>query len=296
LSLDSAAPSAAVIIAFVSSLFFAIAHITARVGLRAVDARSGAAISVPTATVLFLLATPFVLDTSGFEWRAALLFAGVGLIFPATVTILTFRSNELLGPTVTSAVSGTAPLFALAGGALFLGEQVPAQAALAAVGVVVGVALLSWRREETRKGFGGLAVLWPLSGAIVRAVAQTGVKAGLLIWPHAFAAGLIGYLFSSTVVIGTDRLRSGRRPLKRLGVAWFAGTGVLNGGAVLLMYYALEQAPVWVVAPIIASSPLLTALISTAFLPDDKLSLRTATGAGITILAIVWLMLSLNPA
>ena len=285
------------VIAFLSSLFFAIAHVTARVGLRTVDARSGAALSVPTATVLFILAAPFVLDTTGFDWRAALLFASVGLIFPATVTLLTFRSNELLGPTVTSAVSGTAPLFALAGASLFLGERVPGQAALAALGVVVGVALLSWRREETRQGFGGWAVLWPLSGAIVRALAQTGVKAGLLIWANAFAAGLIGYLLSSTVLIAADRLRRSQRPkLSRRDFAWFAGTGVLNGGAVLLMYYALGMAPVWVVAPIIASSPLFTALISTAVLPEDKLSLRTAAGAGLTIIAIAWLMRSLDPA
>ncbi len=252
---------------------------------------------MPTAAVLFIVATPFVLDLSGFDWRAALLFALVGLIFPAAVTLLTFRSNELLGPTVTSAVSGTSPLFALAGASLFLGERVPGQAALAAVGVVIGVALLSWRREETRQGFGGWALLWPLSGALVRALTQTGIKAGLLIWANAFAAGLIGYLLSSTVLIAADRLRRSARPrLSRRDFAWFAGTGVLNGGAVLLMYYALGMAPVWVVAPIIASSPLLTALISTAVLPDDKLSVRTAYGAAITIVAIVWLMRSMNPA
>lgn len=297
MNLGQYAPSAAVAIAFMSSLFFAIAHVTARVGLRTVDARSGAAISVPTATILFIAATPFVLDTTGFDWRAALLFAAVGLIFPATVTLLTFRANELLGPTVTSAVSGTAPLFALAGASLFLGERVPAQAAVAAFGVVVGVALLSWRREDTRQGFGGWALLWPLSGALVRALAQTGVKAGLLIWANAFAAGLIGYLLSSVVLIGANRLRRGERPkLSRRDLAWFAATGVLNGGAVLLMYYALSMAPVWVVAPIIASSPLLTALISAVVLHDDKLSLRAAVGAGVTIVAIIWLMRSLSPA
>src|SRR5207244_63972 len=81
------------------------------------DPRSGAAISIPTATLLFAAAAPFALDLSRFSATAALLFALVGLFFPAVVTLLNFRSNELLGPTVTSTVSGTTPLFALVGAA-----------------------------------------------------------------------------------------------------------------------------------------------------------------------------------
>lgn len=99
--------------------------ITARVGLRGMDARSGAALSVPTATALFVLAAPFALDPSGFSLHALLVFAAVGLVFPAAVTILTFRSTALLGPTITSSVSATAPLFALVAAWLILGEQVP---------------------------------------------------------------------------------------------------------------------------------------------------------------------------
>lgn len=287
----------ALVIALLSSFGFAIGLVTARVGLRALDARSGAAISIPTATLVFVLAAPFALDTRGFDLNAVLLFAAVGLFFPVSVTLLTFRSTELLGPTVTSAVSGTAPLFALVTASLFLGEQVPAEASVSAVGVVAGVALLSWRKGAVHSGFIGWALLWPLAGAIVRAFAQTGAKAGLLLWSNAFAAGLTGYLVSCTIVLATDRMRGARRPkLTRRGLAWFAGTGILNGGAVLLMYYALSMAPVWVVAPIIASYPLITAIISTAVLHDEKLSLAGALGACTTIAAIIYLLLAAHPA
>ena len=255
----------ALVIALLSSVCFAVGMVTSRVGLRTLDARSAAALSIPTATILFVVAAPFALDTAGFDLRAVLLFAAVGLVFPVSVTLLTFRSNELLGPTVASAVSGTAPLFALLTASVFLGERVPAQAAVSAIGVVAGVALLSWKKDAVRSGFIGWALLWPLAGAVMRAFAQTGAKAGLLIWPNAFAAGLIGYLVSCSVVLAANRLRGAARPkLSQRDIAWFAGTGVLNGGAVLLMYFALSMAPVWVVAPIIASYPLLTAIIGTA--------------------------------
>ena len=109
-------------LAILSSLCFGIALVTGRIGLRSIGARSGAAISIPTATLLFVVAAPFMLDTSGFSLHAATWFAVVGLFFPAVVTLLTFRSNESLGPTITSAVSGTAPLFALLAAGLLLGR------------------------------------------------------------------------------------------------------------------------------------------------------------------------------
>jgi drug/metabolite transporter (DMT)-like permease len=286
----------ALFIALLSSVCFAVGMVTSRVGLRTLDARSGAALSIPTATVLFVLATPFALDTSGFDLRAVLFFAAVGLIFPVSVTLLTFRSNELLGPTVTSAISGTAPLFALLTASLFLGEQVPPQATVSALGVVAGVALLSWKKGAVSSGFIGWVLLWPLAGAVMRGVAQTGAKAGLLLWSNAFAAGLAGYLVSCAVVVLASRSRGPLRPKPtRRDIAWFAVTGVLNGGGVLLMYFALSMAPVWVVAPIIASYPLLTAIISTAVLHDDKLTLHAAAGGGLTIAAIVYLIVSQAP-
>jgi len=281
----------ALTLALLSSLCFGIALITGRVGLRVLDARSGAAISVPTATLVFVVASPFALTFDGFDIRATLLFAAVGLFFPAVVTLLTFRSNELLGPTVTSAVSGTAPLFALIAAGLLLGERVPAHAAVSAAGVVVGVALLSWKRGAARRVFLGWSLLWPIAGAFVRGLAQAGAKAGLLLWANPFAASLIGYLMSSATVVGADRLRRSRgRPVMRYGLAWFAGTGVLNGAAVLLMYAALSMAPVWTVAPIVASYPLITAVFGAVLLRDEKLSWPVATGAAITVAAVVYLV------
>ena len=277
--------------AILSSLCFGAALVTGRVGLRLLDARSGAAISIPTATLLFIVAAPFALDFDGFDPRAVLLFVAVGLFFPAIVTIVTFRSNELLGPTITSAVSVTSPLFALLAAALLLGERMPAQAAISAAGVMLGIALLSWKKITERRGFAGWSLLWPIAGAVVRGLAQVGAKAGLLVWASPFAASLIGYVVSSATVIGANRL--GRSPKQRLtgkGIAWFAGTGILNGSAVLLMYAALSIAPVWTVAPIVASYPLITAILGATVLHDEKLSLRAAAGATITVAAIVYLV------
>jgi drug/metabolite transporter (DMT)-like permease len=281
----------AVVLALLSAVCFGVALVTGRVGLRTLDARSGAAISIPTATVLFAVAAPFALDVSGFSVEAAIWFAVIGLFFPAVVTLLTFRSNEALGPTVTSAVSGTAPLFALLAAGLFLGERIPIEAVVAAVGVVVGIAMLCWNRGVEGPRLAGWSLLWPISGAAVRGFAQAGAKAALLLWPNPFAASLMGYLVSSATVVGANRLgRSERLRPSKESVAWFAVTGVLNGGAVLLMYAALSMAPVSLVAPVVATYPLVTALVGAAALRDEALTMRVMAGAAITVVAIIYLV------
>lgn len=285
--------SIALPLAVLSSFCFGVALVTGRIGLRSIDARSGAAVSIPTATLLFALASPFMFDATDFSATAALWFAVVGLFFPAMVTLLTFRSNEALGPTITGAVSGTAPLFALLAAGLLLGERVPVSAAVASAAILVGVALISWKQNAVRPGFVGWALLWPICGALVRGFAQAGAKAGLLLWPNPFAAGLIGYSVSAATVIGVNQVGRLQRPrLTKRGVAWFAVTGVLNGGAVLLMYAALNAAPVSLVAPVVATYPLITALVSALVLREEALSLRMAAGVGVTVLAVIYLVRS----
>ena len=85
--------SLALNLSILSAVCFGVALVTGRIGLRALDARSGAAISIPAATVLFVVAAPFALDITAFDFRGAMLFAAVGLFFPAVVTILTTPVN-----------------------------------------------------------------------------------------------------------------------------------------------------------------------------------------------------------
>ena len=277
--------SQALALAGVSALFFGTALVTAKSGLRTLDARAGAAISIPTATVLLLLAAPFTVDAPSFSMTAALLFALVGLFFPALVTLITFAANDRLGPSLTGTVSSTAPLFALVAAFLILGERIPPRALVAALGVVAGVALLSWR--------GGVLVrraLWlPLGGAALRGLAQVIAKAGLALWPNPFAASLVGYAVSTGVVLAANRIGRAPAPLTRAAVAWFALTGVLNGGAVLLMYAALSAAPVALVAPIVAGYPLVT-VIASAILREEPLNGRVLAGAALVVAAIAYLV------
>ena len=98
-------------------------------------------------------------------------------------------------------------------------------------------------------------------------------------------------LFRSASVTGLNRMdRSTKQKPAARGIAWFALTGVLNGSAVLLMYAALNIAPVSLVAPVVAAYPLVTALVSAMVLREEPLTRRTLAGVVLTVLAIVYLV------
>lgn len=280
---------AAPVLAGLSALCFGTALVVAKIGLRSLDARAGAGISIPSAALLLVAAAPFALETSGFVLRAALIFALTGLFFPALVTLLTFRANDRLGPSVTGAMSGTSPLFALGAAALLLGERVPPQALAATCGVAAGVALLSWTRADGRQR--AERALWlPLAGALLRGLAQALAKAGLALWPNPFAASLVGYVVSAGTVLAADRLRRRGARHARGGALWFVATGLLNGAAVLLMYTALGAAPVSVVAPLVACYPAVTVLLGAALLREEAPGFRVLAGTALIVGAVAYLV------
>jgi uncharacterized membrane protein len=110
-------------------------------------------------------------------------------------------------------------------------------------------------------------------------------------WPNPFTASLIGYLVSSAALVGTKRAnRAGSPAASKRDALWFMATGVLNGGAVLPMYVALSIAPVSLVAPVIATYPLVTVIVSAVVLRDEPMSARMVLGALVTVGAIVHLV------
>jgi hypothetical protein len=61
--------TAAILLAFASATFLGAGVVTAQLGLRTVEPLSGAAISVPSFTALFLLFSPLILAGEPVVWR-----------------------------------------------------------------------------------------------------------------------------------------------------------------------------------------------------------------------------------
>jgi uncharacterized membrane protein len=276
-----------VALALLAAAAFGLALVITQFGLRHATPLAGATISITASTLVFWLLAPFALELTAWHLGAALIFAAVGLFYPAIVTLLTYESNRRLGPTLTGTVSSTAPLFATAGAVLVLGETLAWSTAVGGLAIVVGLVLMSLRAEGSAPR--GAQLLLPLSGAALRGVAQILMKVGLVMWPNPYAATLLGYTASAAVVWSAKAARPGDYATPQLtrAVPWFVCVGMLNGSAMLLLYQALAVGNVSVVAPLVALYPLFTLTFSRVLLRTEILNVRTLAGIAAAVAGVI---------
>ena len=279
----------AILFAFASAAFLGAGVVTAQFGLRTVEPLSGAAISVPSFTLLFLLASPLLLAGEPVVWDALPIFAAIGLVFPAMLTLLTFASNSALGPVVTSTLGNLAPLFAVALAVVLLHEPLHALQFAGLVIAVAGAVIITVTRPRDLVGdWRNWALLLPLASALLRGVVPPIVKLGLEIWPSPLWACLIGYVVSSFVVLIVQRVRKGSFVVEaaRPGRFWFAITGICNGLSLLSLFAALRTGPITLVAPVAAIYPLVTLLLSAMVLHHVRITPRIIAGAVLTVAGV----------
>lgn len=276
------------LLALFSAACFGGALIVVHFGLRHATTRLGARISLTTTFLLLWLCAPFLLDVSGWHARAAAIFALVGLFYPAAVTVITYESNRLLGPTLTGTVSSCSPLFAAALAVLVLGERLTASVVAGGLIIVAALVVMSWQpRARTAIDW---HLLLPIAGAFLRALAQTLGKLALTLWPSPYAAALIGYTVSGVAIWSLPQRGDPNDSLNLRAAPWFAAAGILNGSALLLLYEALRAGSVAVVAPLVALYPLFTMLFSAVFIRSEPLARRVVIGAFIAVAGVVLLV------
>jgi drug/metabolite transporter (DMT)-like permease len=284
----------AVLLALASALGYGLGLTLTQFGLRDVPPAAGAAISIPTSALLFIAAAPFGLAGATPAWTALPIFAAVGLLFPAAATLITFAANQRLGPVITGSLGNLAPVFAVLLAFVLLGEPIRIGQMFGLAVILAGVLALTAPRGGANAGWISWYVALPLVTAALRGFIQPVIKLGLAIWPSPYAAVLIGYLVSSAVVVAALRWRTGRwRPqASARGLAWFAGVGLCNGLAVLLMYAALARGPVTIVSPLVATYPLVTVAASALARHAVESQLRATLGAALTVVGVGLLLVS----
>jgi drug/metabolite transporter (DMT)-like permease len=283
-----------VLLALASALGYGLGLTLTQFGLRDVPPATGAAISIPTSALLFVAAAPVGLAGAIPAWSAVPIFAAVGLLFPAAATLLTFEANRRLGPVITGSLGNLAPVFAVLLAVVLLGEPLRLGQMLGLAIILAGVLAITGSPGRGKAGWASWSVALPLVTAALRGFIQPVIKLGLAVWPSPFAAVLVGYLVSAAVVVTALRLRTGRwRPQANArGLAWFAGVGICNGLAVLLMYAALARGPVTIVSPLVATYPLVTVAASALARHAVDSQLRVTLGTALTVAGVALLLVS----
>jgi drug/metabolite transporter (DMT)-like permease len=287
----------AVLLALASAIGYGLGLTLTQFGLRDVPPATGAAISIPTSALLFVAAAPFALAGTTPVSTALPIFAAVGLLFPAAATLITFAANQRLGPVITGSLGNLAPVFAVLLAFVLLGEPIRVGQVVGLAIILAGVLALTAPRGGAKASWTSWYVLLPLVTAALRGFIQPVIKLGLALWPSPYAAVLIGYLVSAAVVVTALRLRTGgwRPQASARGLAWFAGVGLCNGLAVLLMYAALARGPVTIVSPLVATYPLVTVAASAFARHAVENQLRVTLGAALTVAGVGLLLELMSP-
>ena len=284
--------TAAIILGIASAAFLGAGLVLTQFGLRTIHPLSGAAISVPSFTLVFLLLSPVLLRGETIVWHAVPIFVAVGLIFPAVLTIMTFASNRALGPVVTGALGNLSPLLSVAVAVVLLHEPLRALQFGGLIVAVLGVLTITVTRTEDMRDWRTWALLLPLGASVMRGFIPPIIKVGLEIWPSPIGAGLTGYIFSSVTVLAVERIRNGhfivRAPLS--GRLWFAVTGLCNGVGTMLLYAAVGAGPVTLVAPLIATYPLVTVALSALVLTNVRITARLVAGTAFAVGGVILIL------
>jgi drug/metabolite transporter (DMT)-like permease len=288
--------AAPVILALASAFFIGLGLVLAQIGLRGIVPFAGAALSIPSSALLFICVSPFALDFGALSahvpWTALTIFAAIGLLYPATVTLLTFEANRLLGPVVTGTFGNFTPVFAVAFAIVALGEPLRAAALGGLVVIVAGVMLMTTPRQGQASYWRSWYLMLPLAAAVIRGFVQPAIKFGLSLWQSPLAATLLGYAVSSAIVIAAARLHTGHLVAQAPARArlWFVAVGLCNGIAMLLLNAALANGPVALVSPLVATYPLATILLGAVMLGRPHVDRRLTLGVALTVAGVALLI------
>ena len=285
--------NAAAFLALAAAVCFATALILTQYGLRTIPSWRSPLYSICGSAILAWALALFFVDPATFQARAALIFAGVGAVYPVVVSILAVRSNERLGPAVAGAVGNVTPLFAVLGAVLFLDESLTLGQSAGLALVIAGVALLALRGGAGGRIWSVWVLLLPLTAAAIRGAIQPAIKTGLALWPEPLAATAIGYTVSTIAIlclVGRRAVREG--PADRRGIFWFTGVGLFNGSATFLLYAALGLGSITVVAPLVAIFPLIAVVMSFFFLREERLPAIGLVGIVVSVGGVIVLLIA----
>jgi drug/metabolite transporter (DMT)-like permease len=275
--------------AFQAALCFSIAHVFVRRGLVNSNALTGSLISLGTSAAIFWLLAMALVPLSLLRAPGIGYFVAAGVFAPAIGQTLGYVGMEKIGVARSAPIVNTSPLFSSLFAVFFLGELWTGQNMLGTSLVIAGIIVLSsskpaeseWRKKD---------IIYPLLGAVAFGVSTTLRKSGLMTVPLPLLAAAITVGTAFVVLLFIIQVRGGRRALKfhRQSNGWLFGAALVNTGAILSFFSALNIGKIVRVEPLVACNPLLTILWAAIFLRQiERLSPRIIFGALVTVAGTV---------
>jgi drug/metabolite transporter (DMT)-like permease len=269
----------AVLLAIASAFLFGAMTVAVRLALqRGTSAEAGALYTVLAALAFAL---PFAVVEGG-ELAGIWPFLLAGLLGPGLSQLLfTLAVNEA-GPSRTSVVVGTAPLFSVAIALVFLDEPLKAGLVVGAILIVAGGVLLVGERgrpEHVR----AIGLVLALTATLIFATRDNFLRWLALdtdVEPGPAAAATLGA--GAVLILAYTLVR--RAPLSRREARDYLPAGLLFGASYICLFEAYYRGAVTVVSPLVATESLWGVALSALVLRrSEGVGRRLAAGAALIV-------------
>jgi drug/metabolite transporter (DMT)-like permease len=240
------------------------------------NSRSGTALSISSAALCYWLVAPLMLNPSHFFNSAVFIFVLVGIFRPSLSANLSVAGIKYLGPTLSSTMSSTTPVFGAILGICLLGELFDWQLGLGTAGIIGAIFLLSSGKLKLTSCWPVWALFLPIGSALIRALAHVFSKIGMEDVPDPYFVGLVGFTVSALITaLSLQVKRSSEQIAWKSGSPyWFIIAGLAFASSVFTLNNALLTGQLTVVGPIIATTPLFSMLLSILIFKREQFSLR----------------------
>ncbi len=284
-----------------AGLFFAIAAILSRIGMRVRGRDNGLFMSI-LINVLVLGLLMLAQDLPEWDTPGVVALAVGGMLGTFGGRGTNLRAVRLIGPTRATAFLTGGPLVTAVLGWLFLGERVSVLSAVGGLLVLAGLLRLvraqssalampgtgspdtSSRTQDERDRLIGyvFAAMAPMLFGLAFVVR----KWGLVEYPSAVAGAFIGAIAGMIVTMASD-LAGGhlaRRIAENLRSVpwWFVGAGMATSAALISQFLAFNHLHAWVVSLLQATQLLWTLILAAVFLRrEERIDRRLALSVGL---------------
>jgi drug/metabolite transporter (DMT)-like permease len=259
---------------FLFAILTAVAFAFSQVIVRRATYQSGesftaVAVSLLIGTPVFLIilsATGEWQDFTSFTWSQYVLLAAAGLVHLIIARYLFFNSTRIIGANPTVAITRTSIVFSVIFGVVFLGETVTVLQGFAALIIMVGAILTNTEITRTAFKISTKGLLMGFGTAICSATSAALIRPVMQATDAVYAATFIMYLTAFVAVLIILILNPQQRNLvfrqdRRTFTILSLNALILVGGH-LCRFTALQNAPVSIVQPIIATMVIFVLLFS----------------------------------
>lgn len=271
-----------VLLAVISAVMHAVNNILIKKGLAYSDSQT-AVISTLGINSLLMCIVALLYSPIKELWQpAVLIFVLVGTFHPGLTRFLTVKGVERIGVALAIPLRSTTPVFSAGFAILLLGEKVTIPILLGTILIVIGIAILSYRKgavREVRVRYMMFPTFSAAIGALSTVIYKIGMKENLL--PFPLLAAAVSSTTSFLVISMTGASTRWRAfKVNRKCLPFYICAGIGSAIATISNTYALFLGKVIIVSPISNTVPLFVLVFAAIFLRDvERVTISIVMGA-----------------